>query len=252
MAYGRKYSRRRGYRRYRRTLSNRNVFGKTGAKSQARQIARLRNRVNYVARTCRPEIKQRYSGPSEFTFSNSATSSTWKAYPGIAPVLGTGDNERIGDFVRVKSLTWNFTFEYFDDRPATDSNPDSAGAMIRILILQWKQQAGVSSITEPQNVIQGYGSTGAEYTHNAVAPLKEGLTERFRILADRRFSITQSKNQIMKRIRVKPSNYRINQTAGTINNTFAMILVSGLHWDDSLYTQYVKGSFSDKVVYTDA
>lgn len=250
MAYVKRHYFRR--RRTNRNLRNRYIYGNKTASAQAKQIATLRNRLNYFARVNRPEVKQRYSGPSSFTFSNSTTSSTWKAYPGIAPVLGTGDNERIGDFVRVKSLTWNFTFEYYDDRPSDQSNPDSSGAMIRILILQWKQQVGINSITEPQHVIQGYGSTGAEYTHNVVAPLKEGLTETFRILSDTRFSITQDKNQVIKRIRVKPNNYRINQSAGTINNTFALIIVSGLHWDTSLYTQYVKGSFSDKIVYTDA
>ena len=250
MAYRRRY-RRRGYKRARKVLSNRNVYGKTGAKSQAKQIATLRNRVNYISRQTRPETKVLYSGASDFTFSNSSTSSVWQCYPGASPGYGPGDSQHVGDKIKIKSLIWNLTFEYFDDRPSTQSNPDSAGAMIRVIVLQWKRPVGPTIITNPENVLEVFGSTGAAYTHNAIVPLKTGLTENFSVLYDRRYPITHDKNQLMKRIVVKPKDYRYELSTGNFNNTICMILVSGLHWDSSLYTQYVKGSFSDKLVYTD-
>ena len=110
MAYRRRY-RRRSYRR--KALSNRAVYGKTGAKSQARQIATLRNRLNYFARRNRPEIKHKFSGSSSFTFDNSVATNTWKCYPGVNVEGGNGDSQRIGNYIKVKSLTWYFTFEYY-------------------------------------------------------------------------------------------------------------------------------------------
>lgn len=250
MPYVKKYNYRR--RRTSRNLRNRYIYGNKTASAQAKQIASLRNRLNWVARANKPEVKSIFSGASEFTFSNSSTSQVWQAYPGVSPGYGPGENQKIGDYIRVKNLTWNLTFEYYDDRPGDQSNPDSSGAMIRCIVLQWKNPVGTTSITNPEHILENYGSSGANYTHNIITPLKTGITELFHVLADKKYTITQNKNQIFKQIKVKPRNYRFQISDGKFNNVILMIIVSGLHWDSSLYTQYVKGSFSDKLVFTDA
>lgn len=250
MAYVRKSIYRR--RRSSRNLRNRYIYGNKTASAQAKQIATLRNRLNYFARANRPEIKTKFSGASEFTFSNSSTSQVYQCYPGVSPDNGVKNYEKIGDYIRVKSLTWNLTFEYFDDRPGDQSNPDSRGAMIRVLCLQWKIPTAPTNITTPENVLENYGTTGANYTHNILTPLKPGITENFHILADRRYIITEDKNQLFKQIKIKPHNYRFDRNGTNFNNVICMVVISGLHWDSSLYTQYVKGSFSDKLVYTDS
>lgn len=250
MAYKRRY-RRRVYKRARRLLSNRTVYGKTSAKSQARQIATLRNRVNYFARRNRPELKSKFSGSSAFTFDNSSASNTWKCYPGIVPEAGTGNDQRIGDYIRVKSLTWYFTFEYYHDLPGTSMNPDSKGGMIRVVLLQMKQPVSSLFITDRAHVLENWSDSGSAYTQQIITPLRTGITETFRVLADRKWTITDDKNQLVKKITVKPTNYRF-MADGTLNNVLCMVVTSGLHWDSSAYTQYIKGTFSDKIVYTDA
>lgn len=248
MAYRRRYRRRSSRRK---ALSNRTVYGKTGAKSQARQIATLRNRLNYFARRNRPELKTKFSGSSTFTFDNDSTSNTWKVYPGIQPAVGTNNDQRIGDYIKVKSLTWYFTFEYFHNTPGTVAPPDSFGGMIRVIILQYKKPIGTTSVPNSRGaVLEDWSDSGSSYTHQSIVPLKTGITEEFRVLADRKYTITNDKNQLIKKITVKPSNYRYTKS-GEVNNVVCMIITSGLHYDTT-YTQYIKGTFSDKIVYTDA
>lgn len=251
MAY---YSRRRYSRaaRNRKALTNKRIYGSRGAKSQAVQIAALRNRINYFAKRNKPEVHMKYSGATFKRFTNEATSNTYACYPGVYPELGDGDNSRAGDFVRVKSLTWYFTFEYLFGIPGTQALPDSEGATIRIIIGQYKHLVSGSTIlTDPGVIIQNYSGTGAEYTHNVISPLKNGVTEDYRILKDKRFTITRDSNQKIFKLKVKPRNYRWNSSAH-LNNSFCMVVVSGLHWDSSRFVQYVDMTVSDKIVFTDA
>ena len=251
MAYGRK---RYNYRRRRssRNLRNRYIYGNKTASAQAKQIATLRNRINYFARRNRPEIKSKYSGSSSFTFSNSSASDAWKAYPGIYPSSGTSNDQRVGDFIRVKSLTWYFTFEYYDNMVALQNQPDSRGGMIRVLILQWKKPVGGSDIPASRDsLLEDWSDSGSAYTQMSVVPLKTGITENYRVLADKTYTITEDKNQITKKITVKPSNYRFTPDV-KFNNVVCVVITSGLHYGAASYIQYIKGTFSDKIVYTDA
>lgn len=251
MAYGRK---RYNYRRRRssRNLRNSYIYGNKTAKAQAKQIATLRNRINYFARINRPEIKSKFSGSSAFTFDNSAVSNTWKVYPGVSPEAGTGNDQRTGDFIRVKSLTWYFTFEYYHDIPGTSMVPDSRGAMIRVILLQYKNPFAPTSVPNSRDLfLENWSDSGSAYTQQSIVPLRTGITEQFRVLADRKWTITDDKNQLIKKVTIKPNNYRY-MTDGRLNNVVCCVLVSGLHWDSSVYTQYVKGTFSDKIVYTDS
>ena len=251
MAY---YSRRRYSRaaRNRKALTNKRIYGSRGAKAQASQIAALRNRLNFFAKRNKPETKCKYSGASHVRFTNEASSGTWKFYPGTAPVPGDGDDSRSGDFIRVKSLTWYFTFEYLFGIPGAASLPDSEGATIRIILGQFRHPVASNTvISTPGALIQDYGRTGASYTHNSIAPLKNGVTDDYRILKDKRFTITRDNNQKLFKLKVKPRNYRWNSQA-YFQNCFCFICVSGLHWDTTSFVQYVDATVSDKIVYSDA
>ena len=97
--YGARRNRRYNKRRNSR-LSNRRVFGRTSAKSQASQIATLRNRINKVYKACKPEVKTIVTNSETITYTSESLSSYYRMYPMTAPTLGTGDKDRIGNHIR--------------------------------------------------------------------------------------------------------------------------------------------------------
>ena len=249
MVFYKKYGRKR-YVRRNKALSTSRIFGKTGAKSQAKQIYALRKSVNRLNRRFKPEIKTLTTQATGFTFTNETASGTYKSFPGTAPTQGDGRTNRDGDKIFVKNLTWYFTFEYYDDYDPTQPSLDSAGAMIRIIIGQYKENRSGLTVPTPDDVISNYSGTGANYTHNIVSPLKPNITETYRILKDYKCKITESNNQKMFKLSVKPGTYRFDD-ANKFNNVWCLIVVSGLHWDSTVHRQYVKGTFSDKIAFVD-
>lgn len=252
MVYYKRYKKNYRKNRSSKVLKNRYIYGNKSASAQSKQIAALKTRLNYFARQNRPEIKTKFASSSAFTFDNSAASNTWKAYPTVGLYGGTADNDRVGNFVRVKSLTWYFTFEYYDNMVSLQNQPDSRGGMIRVLLLQYKKPVGQTDIPVSRNsFLENWSDSGSAYTQQVIVPLKTGITEEFRVLADRKWAITENKNQLIKKITVKPSNFRYT-TDDKVNNVICVIITSGLHYGAASYIQYIKGTFSDKIVYTDA
>nr|QTE03432.1 MAG: capsid protein [Syrmaticus ellioti CRESS-DNA-virus sp.] len=242
----RRYRRRRSTRPSR--LSTRNIFSNRSARSQANQIYALRRRVSALANRTRPQTFVVSTGASTFQYSNKLLSEVYKTYPGIQPTHGDKDNQSRGDFIRVKSLTWYFTFEYYNTMKDIVSNPDSLGATIRIIVGQFKRPVSWTTVPLPQDIISNFTNSGADYTQLPVAPLVNGITTYTSILADKSYTITYNRNQLLKKIRVRPRNYRYDED-GNVNNCWVLIVVSGLH-NDTEITEYVQGTVSDKLVYT--
>lgn len=238
---------RRYYRRYNNRLSTRRIFGRTSAKSQASQIATLRNRVNKVYKSCKPETKIKYNNATSYTFDSQTLLNTYTSYMLTMPSLGSDNDERIGDKIYIKNAQLNFTFEYYNSSETGYHNSESAGTTVRIIV--GKYTTGRTTTPSISGVLQESGNTGAAYTNQAIVPLKDEQTMYSKILIDRRFTITTNNNQKILRLNIRPGVIRFNDDE--FNGIWVMVVSAGLH-NDSNFSEFVKGTFSSKLAFTDA
>lgn len=253
MAYGRRH-RRRYYRRGSRTLSNRYIYSSKSARSQANQIAVLRNRVNRIARENRPEIKVTY-GEYGNVFNNSSTSATaWGTFVYVPK------NKIDGNTIKYKTFRLCGNFEYSDTFANNVAIDHQRTCTMRIIVYQLR---AASSQTPAADDILDITTSGIGYELNAYKPFKSGAGRAAKILSNR--VITLSDQQPIKR-------FDINLHRGLINQTYLMgaetdmddlvslptprgafgiqIVASGLHWDSS-FSQQVKCNFFVKLAFTD-
>jgi len=249
MAYG--YKR---YRRYRKSRSNRlstrRIFGKTSAKAQASQINSLRKRINYVSRQCRPEIKVLNGSVISRTFDSQTIFNTYWPIPGPNLELGSADNQRIGDKINIKNVQFTFTAEYYNNSETGYHGSESAGTTMRIIIGQYKTPRAYTAYPSISDVLSQSSNTGATYTHQAVIPLKNGITEQYKILKDMKFTMTTSNNQRLIKFNIRPRSYRWNENE-EFNNIWVLIISAGLHHDNN-FSEFVDMTANIKLVYTDA
>lgn len=244
--FSRRYSRKSSKR-----LSSRNIYMNRSSRSQASQIASLRNRINRVYRACRPEIKTIVTNAETLDYTSSAVSSYYRFYPMTAPELGTGDKDRIGNSIHVKNGVLYLSMEYFNTSTTGYHNTESAGCQYRIIIGQFKTRASPLAIPSIDTILEYPSNSGPEYTQLAISPLKEGLTNSFDILRDIHGTLTSSRNQKIMKIPFYPKIPYVWDEDGKFDNCWALILVAGLHYDSD-YTETVKITVSDKLVFTDA
>ncbi len=251
MSYGKSRGRR-NYRRNRRNLSNRNVFGKTSAKAQSKQIATLRNRINSVYRATRPEIKTLLGAAIKHSFTSSALDDVWFAGVFPRPNPGASDSGMIGNYIKPLSLQLNGTIEYYNSSATGYHNTESAGCIARVIIVQRKTPEDYTTTHPLSEFIPNPAYTGADYTTMAVKPLQTGITEKWNVLCDKRYILTSDNNQKIFRIRVKPRPFRFNNEDSKIFNYCKFIVIAtGLHYDTD-YTEHLEFTEFVKMTYTDA
>lgn len=242
MPYAKLY-RRRNYRYNRRRLSNRNLFTKTSAKSQAKQIAVLRNRINTVERNNRPET-QLHTITDGATFSNSSFAATHQNY-----ILSVAGSSMVGQWLHSKSLSIRGVVEYSDNYQNVVAVDHQRTCSFRFIIYS-KLVSGNSEI--PTANIVDLSNTGRGYELNAVKPLKKGLTSYAKIYYDKSYTIS-SQNPIKKfNINLKKLlnlHKETNDSHPRGEISFAVV-TSGLHWDNS-YTQELRLNFISTFAYND-
>lgn len=243
--YNRKYYKRRNYKR---KTSARNVFLNRSSKSQAKQIYSLSKRVNSVYKACKPEYKIFDGANATYTFSSGDITNTYKITYFNGPSIGTGDDQFIGNKIRCISLDLYFTGEYYNTSDTGYHGTESAGTPFRLIVLQRKEAANNSiSISD---VLSTSGGSGADYTMQAICPLKRGITDNFRVLLDKKIIFTSAKNQALRHYKMKPSNIKWN-SSGYSNGFITLLISAGLHFDAN-FNEYVEGTIKEKLVYTDA
>lgn len=242
---------RRMYKRRNNRLSTRRIFSRTSAKSQASQIATLRNRINRVYKACKPEIKTVVTSAETINYTSESTSSYYRFYPMVVPSLGTGDNERIGNHIRVINGVLYLSCEYFNSSQTGFHNTESSGCQVRIVIGQYNQATGYNIVPSIGDIFEFPSNTGANYTQMAISPLKEGISAKHKILKDYRFIMTSDRNQKMLKIPFKPKIPYVWTDNQLFPNCWAAIVCTGLHYDSD-FTETVKITVSDKLVFTDA
>lgn len=242
---------RRTSRRTSRKLSNRRIYSRTSARSQASQIATLRNRINRVYRACRPEIKTIVTSASTYNYTSQSTSSYYKMYPMVVPSLGTGDKDRIGNHIKVINGVLYLSLEYFNSSATGYHNTESSGCQVRIIIGQFNNAENYTSTPAISELFEFPGNMGPNYTQLAISPLLEGITAKYRILKDIHFTMTSERNQKMMKIGFKPKVPYVWNDSGLVPNCWAVLVVTGLHYDSD-FTETCKITVSDKLVFTDA
>lgn len=244
MAFIRRYKKR--YNRNK-TLSARNIYSNKSAKSQSKQIYALKKRINTVYRRTKPEIKVFDGTNSTYSFDSQTLLNTYKIIPFDGPWKGSEDDNRIGDLIKCLSYTIYFTGEYYNSSNTGYHDSESAGTPFRIIVFQKKTSNNDSpSIGE---ILSRTSGSGADYTNQAICPLKKGVTEKYKILADRKFTFTINRNQQLKTIKCRPNNMRWDAN-NYANGLYILLISAGLHFDNN-FSEFVKGTVMSKLTFTD-
>lgn len=240
MAYG--TSRRRSYRRSRRYLSNRNVFGKTSAKAQAKQIASLRNTVGKLAKLNRKEIRN-VQETYKHTFNNSALSSVYDT-------LHLTTNYMQGQWTKLRGLSINGILEYGDNYNAYPNNDVTRSGSVRIVVYQQLQSR--SSTTGVQ-YLSNISNTGTDYELNTTRPLKDGVTAFAKILVDKTYTLSDQQPQKRVNINIRRLLSLHKESEDNVpRGTIAIgIITAGLHWTSGGYSEQITTSLIAKQVYTE-
>ena len=252
MVYGRRYRRKRSYGR--RVLSNKYIYGRKGARSQARQIATLRNRVSAIARSCRPETKITYGEYGNVFNNNSTAANYWGSF------IYVPKNKIDGNTIQYKSFRLCGNFEYSDTFANNVAIDHQRTCTMRIIVYQLKSSSNKSP--DAENLLD-IANSGIGYELNAYKPFKSGAGRMVKILSNRVFTL--SDQQPIKRFDIKINKGLMSQIylmqkvtdnddlveLPTPRGAFGIqIIASGLHWDSS-YSQQVKSNFFVKTAYAD-
>lgn len=247
---GRYYNRRYKRRSYRRkALSTSRIFGRTGAKSQAKQIYALKKSMNALNKRFKPEI---YTHHLEQVYTKTFTNSTFgdSYWRGLYswPSSGSGDEDKRGDKIFVKNMQLNFTFEYHNNSNTAYHAGESSGCPVRVIII--KSKTPVSAQNPELNDILLYSSySGAEYTQRAVSPYVHGITDKFRLLYNKVFYLNPTQNQKALRIFLRPGLIQW-ETPSVATHVFMYVAPCGLH-SDADFTESIEMTMSGKIAYID-
>lgn len=247
-------------RRYRKrnnfVLSKKSIYGSRSARAQSNQIAALNRKINYIAKRDRPEIKIVSNGSSTYKFTNGLGSSIWAQVDMPVPSPSSpADNGMVGNQCHMKNLYFNFYTEYYNSSTTGYHNNESSGGILRIVALQYKDTLYNGSTFNPNDFLHEFGNTGDTYTAAAYSPFKVGVTNTFRILLDRKYSINLN-TQLVRNIRIplgkyKTLRYNVNgANVGWENKIIVFIIGCGLHFDKD-FDESMVTTCSMKLAYTD-
>lgn len=244
------FPRRRRYSRRRKTLSKANVYSKTGARSQARQIYALKRRVSTLSRITRPELKIKDSSIQSFTLHNAAWTDSYKAYTLQWPAQGTGNNERTGSAFRVKSLMIRLNLEYYNDSSTGYHAGESAGTPVRLIVIRTVGPVQYNFETSLDNILVHSGYSGGDYSARSISPFKRSVTQQFKIVSNRLVNLTSDKNQRSVYISIGKNKEIDFNTNSQAVHYILFVAPAGLHYDSD-FKEYVQGTMVYRVSYTD-
>lgn len=250
--FKRGYKRRRGYRRKRMTKTN--LLLNKSATSQAFQIAKLNRKINRVAKQNHIEIRQLITNPVTNIYTGGLLSDTYTYFeqPAFWPINGTSYN--------IRNLNFYFRLIY---SPGKVLEPGStigySGATVRIILFQAMSEslpeADKPSIDQFLAIV---GNTGEKYVAQTMSPLKEGITAKYRVLADRRYNLSDANPIRNTVLRIKPRFNKLNYLSTNEGKPiegyhprgfiFGYIVTSGLTSSD---TESMKVTYFGKLAYTD-
>lgn len=243
-------------RRRSRKLTKANIYGNRSARSQAGQIAALNRKINAVSKRTKPELHVLCSQNNAFTFTSNALSSVYNRFIMDLPTPNSpADNAFVGDMCHMLSLTLHAYAEYFNNSTTGYHDTESAGCVLRIIAVQYKDSQGIASpLANVNELLQSTGTTASGYTALAYAPFVTGISNRLRVLCDRKYILTTNRNQKLIKIRVPLGKYRdLRYDAATqyFSNVIQFwVIAGGLHYDSN-YVETLQFTSMHKLVFRD-
>lgn len=244
-------------RRYRRRSSRRNrvlrssnVYRRTSAKSQARQIVALNKKVSRIYRSLRPDTQVYVTNPIVRVFNNSVSSSVhyftqWTA-TGFRDSDGTTFTLDPGDSRKLYNLRLNGTIEYSDNYPDVAAVDHQRTCSIRVIFGQAVRSASASL---SESSILEVATSGDGYELNTVRPLRDNVTSYARVLYDKSYVMSdQTPIRMLKWNFRKLLPWRRDAIDGSYHygSFFILVATAGLHWDSN-YSQQLKLNYMLKL-----
>lgn len=232
-------------------LSNKYVYGNRSAKSQAKQIAALRNRINSVYRQTKPEVKVVSSTAQEFELTNSSVlSDSYVVLPLTYPIRGDADYQFHGDEIHLVNVKLSLSMEYHNTSSTGYLVGESAGTPVRIIVVQDNYPTAADGYLTLDELLSYSGYSGAQYTLRATSPFKRGVTEHVKIVYNRLVYMTTDKNQFSTTLNLKGFNNIRWDKNDAVNRIWVYVVPCGLH--ASAATETVEGAFASEIAFTDA
>lgn len=232
-------------RRYRRSraLSSRTIYSRTGSKSQAKQIAALRNRVNYVSRSLRKELRIFDDSNISQSFTNSSLSSTYHTWY-------MGHSFMTGVWTNLKNFSLRGVIEYGNNIAAFPGTSDTQSGSVRIIIYQTLQSKNTNT---PVSDLIDIANTGAGYELNTMRPFQPGVTAFAKIVYNRVYNVSVQRPQVMVNISLKKLlNMHIEPPDDYPRGMICVgIVTSGLHFVMSDYIEQITVNLHPRIVYTE-
>lgn len=263
------YRKNRKYRKYNK-LTKSSIYSNRSAKAQSKQIARINSKVNYIQRSLKPEILVGYLMNSH-TFTNSSISLNWdfmSIYPWMTfthtdnAASSSGKFDIQGNQCRAKGLTIRLVSQYSDnwnDSLSAVDHDQSAG--YRILVLQRKsamEPSGGAQGLQINNFVQSIPNSVSASDDNLVAPLAFGITQYWKILFSKTYTISRQNPTHYHNIKI-PGSRMLNFIRDVSNNSsdvvckgivYILIITGGLHYDTQ-YSAQIKMNWSTTLAFTD-
>lgn len=244
----RRYRRSRRYGR--KTLRSSNIYTRTSAKSQARQIVALNRRVSRVYKSLRPDTNVYLTDAQSIVFTNSSTGTVYNMTTftsnSFKDASGTALPSLPGDSRKLYNMRLFGNVEYSDDYVQTSAVDHQRTCSFRVIIGQYIRTA---SSAVSQNSILEISRTGTGYELNAVRPLRDNVTSYVKILLDRPYSMSDQSpiRQLRYNFR-KLLPFRTDAVDGNYHygSFFVLLVTAGLHWDSS-YSQQIKANYGLKL-----
>ena len=221
MVYARRY--RRKNTRRNRTLSTRRIFNNKSAKSQAKQIYALKQRVRRVYNQCKPEVKMH----EPLAYYNRAFQHPGVNLGGVQwlftdiPTPGSGylDNQRIGSKISLKPLNLFITTQYQEFMNSLKSGwsttnipLNSSAIQLRLVVIQSLQASPDLLNQNTVNLRQIFEYSALDeaptdpisWDYMMRVPFKTGITSTYKILMDRHITVSKDSPYHSKRLSIKP------------------------------------------------
>lgn len=256
--YGRRgrYSRRR-YGRYRRrgsTLSTRNLLTRKSATAQALQLRAVNRKVNKVMKICKPEKKVVHGDNMNHDFTNSLFDSAHYEFNPPAIALGPGDDQRVGNKIWRRD-TFSFNLVYTNNAANTQGFVADipSVATLRAIVVIDKIPSAQNNKPSPSSIVHGVGSSLSGYDFWMSQPLEDNVTERYRIISDRIYSVDLT--NLSKMIKIKTPWYesRFNDNVNPADVIQShLILLSGNLKAATGFTDKMHVHGTRKTVFMDA
>lgn len=204
------YRRGRRYSRRGRALRTTNVLTRTSARSQARQIFALNKKVNRLNYLARPEVKIYDNGVDPYVFdtANEGSLNPQVSSLSFVPFEPTLPTIGYANLYKIRSFNLNINVTYGDNylqNPGKNASRIFGLRFILVQLLMPSEQ--IPSITD----ILKFDKARPDI--NGVVPLRDGVTATVRVISDWRYTLSDQRPVITRRLFFKRMNDIVFNTA---------------------------------------